>query len=72
MAVFGWIVLFLLSLYLTFVYIVIGCAQAFVKYNIGGVPTTTVDKLLTIVAGVVLMGWWWLVFGWAPFTINAG
>lgn len=53
LAGFGWFILFLFSLYLTFVY-VIGCTQTLVKYNIGGVPTTTVDKLLTIVAGVII------------------
>lgn len=69
MAIFGWIVLLLLTLYASLVFLLI-CTQTLGSYNIGGVPTTLKGKVLTLIAGAALVWWWFKVFEWAPFIVG--
>ena len=68
MVIFGWLVLLLISLYVSLAYLML-CSQTLGKYNIGGVPTTVSEKLGTLALGIALMWWWSKVFAWSPFVL---
>ena len=42
------------------------------KYNIGGVPNTVKDRILTLVLLCIVIFFWCLLFDAAPFSVTLG
>ena len=69
LAIFGWVIYIVFMLYLTAVLAVVSF-NTLGPYNIGGVPNTVGDKLLTLVFNAAVLGGWYGVFLSAPFTLS--
>lgn len=70
MAIIGWLFLVAISVYAVILTTLITW-NGFGQYNIGGVPNTFGGKILILLGWVCLGAWWWyVIIGYAPFTME--
>ena len=68
MAIFGWIVLVIITIGLSAFYGLVAM-NGLGRYNVGGVPNRPKKKILIGFLGLILILWWVQVVYWAPFSV---